>query len=107
MFYFYWPAFKLFALSTPHKFHSPVMGLAYTIDSPVKVARFGIASVISIVEDRLVEMMRSHYYPVINQAYYPITTKEEDYRAKGITDYLNLVNKIVQLQMEKLKKRCI
>lgn len=79
------------------------MGLAYTIDSPVKVARFGIASVISIVEDRLIEMMRSHYYPVINQAYHPITTKEEDYRAKRITDYLNLVNKIVQLQMEKLK----
>ena len=42
--------------STHHKFHIPVMGLAYTIDSPIKVARFGISSVISIVEDRLVEM---------------------------------------------------
>ncbi|RYZ25806.1 MAG: hypothetical protein EOO10_17320, partial [Chitinophagaceae bacterium] len=86
-----------------HKFHIPVMGLAYTIDSPVKVARFGIASVISIVEDRLVEMMRKHYYPVIGQPYIPITTKEDDYRAKRITDYLNLVNRLVQAQVEKLR----
>ncbi len=80
------------------------MGLAYTIDSPVKVARFGISSVMSIVEDRLVEMMRSHYYPSIGLVYEPISEKEEDYRARRITDYLNLVNTIVQQQIEKLKK---
>lgn len=90
--------------STQHKFHIPVMGLAFTIDSPVKVARFGISSVISIVEDRLIEMMRSHYYPTIGVEYQPITIHEPDYRAKRITDYLNLVNTIVQAQFEKLKK---
>ncbi len=89
--------------SSPHKFHIPVMGLAYTIDTPIKVARFGISSVISIVEDRLIEMMRSHYYSVINKEYLPINTSETDYRAKRITDYLNLVNKIVQIQIEKLR----
>ena len=86
-----------------HKFHIPVMGLAYTIDTPIKVARFGISSVISIVEDRLIEMMRKHYYPTITREYQPITTQEPDYRAKRITDYLNLVNTIVQAQVEKLK----
>ncbi len=80
------------------------MGLAYTVDTPIKVARFGISSVISIIEDRLVEMMRSHYYPTINKEYFPISTHEEDYRAKRITDYLNLVNIIVQAQVEKLKR---
>lgn len=89
--------------SPQHSFHIPVMGLAYTIDSPIKVARFGISSVISIIEDRLVEMMRSHYYPAIDQVYYPISTHEDDFRAKRITDYLNLVNTIVQDQIEKLK----
>lgn len=79
------------------------MGLAYTIDSPVKVAQFGISSVISIVEDRLIEMMRNYYYPAIGQKYKPITVHEEDYRAKRITDYLNLVNTIVQTQVEKLR----
>jgi len=87
-----------------HKFHIPVMGLAYTIDSPIKVARFGISSVISIVEDRLIEMMRRHYYPMVNREFQPISTHEADYRAKRITDYLNLVNTIVQEQVEKLRK---
>ena len=86
-----------------HKFHIPVMGLAYTIDTPIKVARFGISSVISIVEDRLVEMMRKHYYPTINLEYQPISTHEEDYRAKRITDYLNLVDTIVHAQVEELR----
>lgn len=89
---------------SPHTFHIPVMGLAYTIDSPIKVARFGISSVISIVEDRLVEMMRSYYYPTINQEYKPIGTNEEDYRAKRITDYLDLVHTIVTAQVEKIRK---
>lgn len=90
--------------TSPHKFHIPVMGLAYTIDSPLKVARYGISSVISIIEDRLIEMMRKHYYSTVNQEYRPITTNETDYRAKRITDYLNLVNSIVQAQVEKIRK---
>ena len=87
-----------------HKFHIPVMGLAYTIDSPVKVARYGIASVISIVEDNLIEMMRGYYYPIAKKEFFPIPTSENDYRAKRITDYLNLVNTLVHDQVEKLKK---
>jgi len=86
-----------------HTFHIPVMGLAFTIDSPIKVARFGISSVISIVEDMLIEKMRSHYYSQIQEEYYPITKDEEDFRAKRITDYLDLVNKIVRRQVEQLK----
>lgn len=86
-----------------HSFHIPVMGLAFTIDSPIKVAQFGIASVISIVEDRLIEMMREHYYRKLNEVYHPIDTHVPDYRAKRITDYLNLVNRIVSLQMDQLK----
>ncbi len=89
--------------SSQHSFHIPVMGLAYTIDTPIKVARFGISSVISIVENKLIEMMRSHYYPSIHQEYVPINIDESDYRAKRITDYLNLVNSIVQRQMEILR----
>ena len=90
--------------SPQHTFHIPVMGLAFTIDTPVKVARFGISSVISIVESRLIEMMRKHYYPSVNREYFPISTQEDDFRAKRITDYLNLVNTIVQTQVEKLKQ---
>ena len=86
-----------------HQFHIPVMGLAYTIDSPVKVAQFGIASTISIIEDRLVELMRMHYYHARGETYEAITTRQPDYRARRITDYLNLVNRIVNEQIEKIR----
>lgn len=87
----------------PHSFHIPVMGLAYTIDTPIKVARFGIHSVVSIIEDNLVEKMRQHYYQHIGETYHPITRNEPDYRARRVTDYLNLVNRIVSEQVKKLK----
>lgn len=87
-----------------HSFHIPVMGIAFTLDSPIKVARYGIDSVLSIVEDRIIETMRSYYYPYINKEYIPISDKVKDYRAKRIQDYLNLVNHIVKDQIEKLKQ---
>ncbi|RAW03484.1 hypothetical protein DQQ10_00080 [Pseudochryseolinea flava] len=90
--------------TTPiHTFHIPVMGLAYTIDTPVKVARYGINSVVSIIEDKLVELMRKYYCEKYDEQYVPITPKEQDYRAKRITDYLNLLNRIVKKQFEDLR----
>ena len=86
-----------------HTFHIPVMGIAFTIDAPAKVARFGISSVLSIIEDRLIETMRAHYYPKMNLPYLPITKQEPDYRAKRVTDYLNLLQAMVYDQVDKLK----
>lgn len=87
-----------------HRFHIPVMGLAYTIDSPVKVARFGISSVISIIENRLIEMMRKHYYTFSGKDFFPISSNEKDFRARRVTDYLNLVNSIVESQVQELRR---
>lgn len=86
-----------------HTFHIPVMGLAYTIDSPIKVAHYGISSVISIADDDLIEKMRAFYCKKFQQPYDEITQKIEDYRAKRITDYLNLVADIVQKKFENFK----
>lgn len=97
------PDFHLIMISSPHSFHIPVMGLAFTIDSPVKVARFGISSVVSIIEDRLVESMRKYYYEQNNWKFRPIPTRDTDHRAKRITDYLNLLSKIVHEQIEGLR----
>jgi hypothetical protein len=94
---------KAMNTSSLHTFHIPVMGLAYTIDTPVKVARYGITSVISIIEDKLVELMRKYYYEKYQLTYKPITPKDEDHRANRITDYLNLINGIVKDQVEQLK----
>lgn len=89
--------------TSEHTFHIPVMGLAYTIDTPIKVAHLGINSVISIVQDNLVEKMREHYYAYLSEPYQAISVQEPDYRAKRITDYLNLVNRLVNLNLERVK----
>ena len=88
---------------TAHTFHIPVMGLSYTIDSPIKVARFGISSVVSIMEDHLTETMRMYYCRDTGRHYEPIADKAPDYRAKRITAYLNLMNTIVAEQMQKMR----
>jgi hypothetical protein len=88
-----------------HTFHIPVLGLAYSVDTPVKVARYGISSVISIVDDMLVERMRKFYTEKRNEIFVPIDPKEIDSRSKRITAYLNLIKKIVDEQFEDLKKQ--
>jgi len=89
---------------TPHSVHIPVLGLAYSIDTPVKVAHFGISSVMSIIEDELIEKMRMYYSVKMGRSYIPITNNDEDHRAKRITAYLNLINQIVIHQTENLRK---
>lgn len=87
-----------------HNFHIPVMGLAYTIDSPIRVAQYGISSVISIIDDEILEKMKGFYNSKFNLDYLGISTKTEDYRAKRITDYLNMVDDIVNEKFESFKQ---
>ncbi|RED24499.1 hypothetical protein BD847_1227 [Flavobacterium cutihirudinis] len=86
-----------------HTFHIPVMGLAYTIDSPIRVAQYGISSVIALADDELIEKMRNFYSTKFNIPYEEITQKFHDYRAERITSYLNLVDKIVKEKFESFK----
>ena len=89
--------------NSKHNFHIPVMGLGFTIDTPVKVAQYGISSVISIIDDVLIENMREIYSGKFKIPFEPIPQKSEDSRAKRITAYLNLVNKIVIEKFDELK----
>ncbi|MEL7589106.1 MAG: hypothetical protein AAGU19_20510 [Prolixibacteraceae bacterium] len=85
-----------------HSFHIPVMGLAYTVDTPVKVAHLGISSVISIVDDFLIEKMREFYSRKLNLPFNEISVRTDDFRARRITEYLNLVDEIVTRKYEEL-----
>ena len=38
-------------VANPHTFHIPVMGTGFTVDTPLRVARFGISSVMAIGDD--------------------------------------------------------
>lgn len=89
----------------PHTFHIPVLGLAFSIDTPLNVARYGISSVVSIVDDELIERMRKYHCDQNDVEYVPIRKSEHDSRARRITAYLNLLNKLVDQQFLKLKEQ--
>ncbi|WP_421943198.1 hypothetical protein [Pedobacter sp.] len=88
-----------------HTFHIPVLGLAYSIDTPFKVAKFGISSVVSIVDDELCERMRQYHADQNNEIFIAISKTDNDYRAKRITAYLNLIKKLVDEQIEVIRKQ--
>jgi len=82
-------------MTSQHTFHIPVMGTAFTADSPLKVAHYGINTVIALADDVLLERLRK-YYSDLNDIYYDeIKNNTVDYRADRITAYLDVVNKIV------------
>jgi hypothetical protein len=86
-----------------HSFHIPVMGTGYSIDTAVKVAPYGIHSVLSLVDDTLIEHMRKYYCEKEGEPYTPITKYDEDFRARRITAYLDLIHKIIERKFQKIK----
>ena len=86
-----------------HSFHIPVMGIGFTIDTPLKVSQFGIDSVISLVDDILLEKIRKVYCEKFEIPYNEISRKTKDFRAKRITSYLNLMNDLAEKKFDELK----
>ena len=88
-----------------HTFHIPVMGTSYTADTPVRVAPFGISSVVSLVDDLLLERFRKIYAEEYKLKYDPIPQREPDGRAKRITAYLDTLAEVVKIRFEAIKKQ--
>lgn len=92
-------------LTTSHTFSIPVMGTGHSIDSPIRVGPFGINSVISIVDDLLIERIRKHYCEKFDLPYENIPRNAEDGRARRITAYLDLVHDLVTSTFESIKEQ--
>jgi hypothetical protein len=86
-----------------HTFHIPVMGTGHSADTPLRVAPFGITSVISLVDDILLERIRRYYSDYYGLPQYTISANEEDGRAKRITAYLDTVKEVVRIKFEAIK----
>ena len=94
-------------MSKTHSFHIPVMGIGFTIDTPLKVSQYGIDSVISLVDDILLEKLRKMYCEKFDIPYNEITERTEDFRAKRITGYLDLINELAKKKFEEFKNATI
>ena len=90
-----------------HSFHIPVMGIGFTIDAALRVSQYGIDSVISLVDDILLEKLRKMYCDKFAIPYREITDDTEDFRAKRITSYLNLINNLAKKKFEELSDAVI
>jgi NAD(P)H-dependent flavin oxidoreductase YrpB (nitropropane dioxygenase family) len=86
-----------------HSFHIPVMGTGFSLDTPLRVGRFGIASVMSLVDDALIERVRRHYTAQADLPFTAIGTLEPDARARRITAWLDLVHDLLAWQMDALR----
>ncbi|XOB98485.1 hypothetical protein ACMC9I_11430 [Deinococcota bacterium DY0809b] len=87
-----------------HTFHIPVMGTAFTVDTPLKIAKYGIASVVSIVDDDLLERMRAYWARRRGRAYAPIEKDlKADSRARRTAAYLDLVDDLVREDFEAVR----
>ncbi|HMN32366.1 MAG TPA: hypothetical protein PKA54_03260, partial [Chitinophagaceae bacterium] len=64
--------------SSEHTFHIPVLGIGYSIDTPIKVARFGISSVISIIHTIVLEQMREFYCEKYGEEFIKIPKEDID-----------------------------
>ena len=91
--------------NSPHTFHIPVLGLGYSVDTPIKVSPYGISSVASIVDDEMIERMRKFHTIQNGEAFTPIFSTEHDFRSKRITSYLNLMERIINKKFETLKEQ--
>jgi len=86
-----------------HTFQIPVMGIGFTIDTPFKVAPFGISSVLSLGDDMLAERMRAFYCNKMDIPFIEIAKDDLDKRARRITLYLNVMNRMVKNKFQELK----
>ena len=86
-----------------HLFHIPVMGTGFTIDTPLRVAKYGISSVIPLVDDVLVEQVRKFHCEKHGEPYEEIPNSNQDARALRIAAYLSLVDRLVRQQVVALQ----
>lgn len=87
-----------------HSFHIPVLGLGYSVDTPIKVSPFGISSVASIVDDEMIERMRRYHAIKARKNFVPIKKNELDFRSRRITAYLNLMDEIIDDAFNRLRR---
>lgn len=88
-----------------HFFYIPVMGIGHSVDTPIRVAPLGINSVISLVDDILLEKIRKYYSNKNGIPYTSIPANEEDGRAKRITAYLEMIKEIIRVKMEAIRNQ--
>jgi hypothetical protein len=86
-----------------HTFFIPVMGIGFTVDTPLRVAKYGISSVISLVDDVFLDQMRKFHSEKAGLDYEELPKDAPHPRAHRVTAYLNLLDILVKKGVEELQ----
>jgi hypothetical protein len=81
------------------------MGTGHSADTPIRVAPFGISSVVSLVDDLLLERLRGYYCKKYSLPFKRIARYEEDGRAKRTEAYLNMMDDVVQIRFKEIQEQ--
>lgn len=81
------------------------MGTGHSIDTPIRVAHLGISSVMSIVDDILIEKICKYYSNKYLIPFEAVSKNDPYARSKRITAYLNVVHEIVNRKFTEIKSQ--
>ena len=97
------PISKQLTYPRTHRFHIPVMGTGHSIDTPLRVAIWGISSVVSLVDDVLCEQVHKLWAERRGMAFKAIDPREPRARAIRITNYLDFMADDIARQLAELR----
>ncbi len=86
-----------------HRFLIPVMGTGHSIDTPLRVARWGISSVISLVDDIMIEQVHRLHCQRRGLPFEAVSPRTPKARSERIRRYMDFLFDQVQLQMAELR----
>ena len=87
-----------------HRFHIPVMGTSFSVDTPLRVAPLGISSVASIVDDDLLERVRRTWSEKLGRPYTAIPKDlKNDSRARRVRAYMDFLAEVVHDRFEAVR----
>jgi hypothetical protein len=89
---------------SPHNFHIPVMGVSFTNESPLKIGRFGIDSVMSLGDDNLLEDLRKHWAEKRGDGFTPIAKNAPQCRSRRVQAWCDLVADELDAQMLHMRR---
>ncbi len=90
---------------SPHEFQIPVMGTGFSLDSPLRVGPYGINSVVSLVDDVLIEQVPAVLAKREGEPFTSVPPSDIDARALRITAYLDFLERMVAKRQEAMRQQ--
>jgi hypothetical protein len=97
------PISKSLVYPRTHRFQIPVMGSGHSVDTPLRVARFGISSVVSLVDDIMVEQVHRLHTQRRGLPFQAVPVTAPDARVQRVRNYFDFLWDEVRAQLDEMR----